>query len=145
MARIKIQQLPAYSFSTAIAVRISDINYGNHVGNDAMLSIIHEARLQYLRQFGYSELNCAGTGLIMADVGIEFKKEMFYGDTAVVEVTATDFSALGFDLYYRLSTNGALVALAKTGMVCYDYERKKLAGVPALLRQQLEQTASTKQ
>lgn len=124
----------SFSFSTLIPVRISDINYGGHVGNDAVLSLVHEARMQFLKSFGYSELDFAGTALIMADAGIEFKKELFYGDTVNVSVTAGNFSKVGFDLFYQLEKDvdgqAQTVALAKTGMTCYDYSKKKVTAVP---------------
>lgn len=124
----------SFSFSTLIPVRISDINYGGHVGNDAVLSLIHEARMQFLKSFGYSELDFAGTSLIMADAAIEFKKELFYSDTVNVSVTAGGFSKVGFDLFYQLEKDmdglAQIVALAKTGMICYDYNKKKVAAVP---------------
>lgn len=126
-----------FSFSTSIPVRITDVNYGNHVGNDAVLSIIHEARMQFLKNFGYTELNFAGTGIIMSDVAIEFKNELFYGDIVIASVTAMDFSKAGFDIYYKLETlrqaqddKKILVAVAKTGMVCFDYTRKKIVQIP---------------
>ena len=77
MSRIKLQMPQQFSFSTTIAIRISDINYGNHVGYDAVLSLIHEARVQYLASNNFTELQCGGVGLIMSDAGIEFKKEIF--------------------------------------------------------------------
>lgn len=137
MARIKIDLPGQFSFSTSIPVRITDVNYGNHVGNDAVLSIIHEARMQFLKNFGYTELNFAGTGIIMSDVAIEFKNELFYGDIVIASVTATDFSKAGFDIYYKLETlrqaqddKKILVAVAKTGIVCFDYTRKKIVQIP---------------
>lgn len=141
MARIKTEQPAAYSFSTTIPVRITDINYGGHVGNDAVLSLIHEARLQFLKSLGYTEMNLAGTGMIMADVAIEFKSELFYGDTVIASVAANDLSKVGFDLVYKLEkeTEGKrqLVAVAKTGMICFDYEKKKIAALPDEARQRL--------
>ncbi len=134
MPRIKVELPQAFTFSTVIAIRITDINYGNHVGNDTILSIIHEARVQFLRQHGYGELSMAGAGLIMADVAIEFKNELFYGDQVTAHVAAGDFSKISFDLYYKLEkeVNGKhiIVATAKTGMVCYDYVQKKIVPVP---------------
>ena len=132
MARIKLSLPGTFNFSTQILVRISDINYGNHVGNDAILSIIHEARMQYLNSVGFTELQFAGVGLIMSDVAIEFKAEAFYGDVLKASVTAGDFSKVGFDLYYKLerSSDNAVVAVAKTGMVCFDYEKRKVVAVP---------------
>lgn len=126
-----------YKFSTIIPIRISDINYGNHVGNDAVLSLIHEARVQFLAAHGFTELNCSGVGLIMSDAGIEFKKEIFYGDVIKAFVHATDFSSIGFDLYYKLQTNEKPAVLAKTAMICYDYEKKKIAQVPDVVREKL--------
>jgi acyl-CoA thioester hydrolase len=134
MARIRLEMPSDYSFSTLIPVRITDINYGGHMGNDAILSLIHEARMQYLRSFGYSELDFAGIALIMADVGIEFKKELFYGETVNASVCAGDFTKLSFDLYYKLEKEvegiWQTVALAKTGMVCFNYQSKRVNPVP---------------
>src|SRR6478672_8825727 len=124
MARIKLSVPARFSFSTQIPVRITDINYGNHLGNDSVLSILHEARMQYLQSIGYTELSFAGIGLIMSDVAIEFKGEAFYGDILNAFVTAGDISRVGFDLYYKLtkSSNEEVVAIAKTGMICFDYD-----------------------
>jgi len=54
MARIKIDIPEKVMATFPIPVRIADINYGNHVGNDAFVSIIHEARMQWIRQYGYT-------------------------------------------------------------------------------------------
>lgn len=132
MARIKLTLPNIFTFSTQIPVRISDINYGNHVGNDAILSIIHEARMQYLKSVGFTELEFAGVGLIMSDVAIEFKAEAFYGDTLKASVAAGEFSKVGFEIYYKLerSSDNAIVAMAKTGMVCFNYDKRKVVAVP---------------
>jgi acyl-CoA thioester hydrolase len=102
MARIKIALPVTFSFTTTIPVRITDLNYGNHVGNDTVLSIIHEARMQFLQHHGYSEMKFAGACMIMADVSIEFKSELFYGDIVTASVAAEEFSKVGFELYYKL-------------------------------------------
>jgi YbgC/YbaW family acyl-CoA thioester hydrolase len=132
MARVKVSIPDAFSFSTTIPVRITDLNYGKHVGNDSILSLIHEARVQFLKHHQLSELDFKGVGLIMADVAIEYKTELFYDDVLKIYVAADDFSSVGFDLIYKLVKNQeeTLVALAKTGMVCFDYSRKKVAKVP---------------
>ncbi|MBL7747340.1 MAG: thioesterase family protein [Chitinophagaceae bacterium] len=134
MARIKISLPDTFQFNCQIPVRITDVNYGGHVGNDAILSLIHEARMQYFSSIGYTEMNVAGAGMIMADVAIEFKSELFYGDVLTVSVTAGEFSKVGFDIFYKLEKQGVektiLVAAAKTGMVCYDYKMKKITAVP---------------
>jgi acyl-CoA thioester hydrolase len=142
MARIRIIMPEHFSFSTLIPIRITDLNYAGHVGNDMVLSILHEARVQYLMHFGYQESDLSGTGLIMTDVSIEFKKELFYGDTIIASVLASEFSRVGFELFYKLETrkNGTsiLVANAKTAMVCFDYGAKKVVSIPAIVVEKLK-------
>jgi acyl-CoA thioesterase FadM len=134
MERIKIQLPPTFQFHTIISIRITDINYGGHVGNDTFLSLIHEARLQFLLSKGYSELNIAGASLIMADAGIEFKKELLFNQQVRIWVAADGFDKMGFDLLYKLevliNNEWILAGKAKTGMLCFDYTLKKLIAVP---------------
>lgn len=140
MNRIKINLPKLFSFVTSIKIRITDLNYGGHVGNDRILALLQEARQEYLLQFGYGELDFEGLGLIMADVAIEYKSEIKYGHTIAVSVQAADFDKLGFDLFYKMEiiaeTENILAAKAKTGMVCYDYQTKKKTNIPeaALLK-----------
>ena len=138
MQRIKIDQPAAYTFSTHIPIRISDINYGNHVGNDAFVSIIHEARLQWLKKFDYSEIDVGGVGLIMSDLHIQFKNESFYGDVITVKISVGEITNVAFKLFYELSaqrnTENKLIALATTTMVCYNYQIKKVAALPVGLK-----------
>ena len=134
MARIKIELPDFFSFITHIPIRITDLNYGGHVGNDNILSLLHEARVQYLRSLGYEEMNVEGAGLIMSDVAIEFKSELFYGDVIRASVSAGEISKIGFELFHKLEkeTEGKniVVVTAKTAMVCYDYEKKKITALP---------------
>lgn len=142
MSRVKLTLPERFSFSTQIPVRITDINYGGHVGNDAILSLIHEARLQYLQHLGYTELNLQGLGLLMVDAAIEFKHELFYGNHLTIAVTAADISRSSFSLYYKMETvkedKTVVVAIVKTGMICYDYAAKKVASIPDEVRKSLE-------
>ena len=72
----------------------------------------------------------------MTDVAIEFKKEISFGDTVQIWVTAAGFDKLGFDLYYRMEImnpeKNILAAKAKTGMLCFDYSTKKKMAVPLI-------------
>lgn len=142
MARINID-IPEKTIGTfTIPVRIADINYGNHVGNDAFVSIIHEARMQWLKQYDYTELRIECVGLIMSDLAIEFKNEAFYGDVVEVKLSAGEISRVSFELYYQLfvkrNDKSIHLANAKTGMVCYDYNAKKVAAIPEKLKAILE-------
>jgi len=135
MARIKIDLPSKFSFSTTIPVRITDINFGGHVGNDTILSLVHEARAQFFTHCGYTELDFAGAGTIMSDVAIEYKNQTYYGDSIVASVAVGEITKVAFDLFYKLEKRSAAdrlipVALAKTWMVCYDYDLKKVTAIP---------------
>ncbi len=129
--RVKIK-FPAHSplASMHIPVRIGDINYGNHVGNDAILSILHEARMQFIAGAGHTEIRLGNHGLIMGDVMIAYRGEAFYGDQLLVELYVDELTARSFDFLYRVSTTRAgkqvVIAEAKTGMICYDYSAKRI-------------------
>lgn len=134
MARITLELPLQFDFSTTIPVRITDLNYGGHVGNDTILTLIHEARIQFLKHHGYSETNIGGKAMIMSDVAIIFKNELFYGDNVRISIAVTETERASFDLFYLLEKNmegkSVVVAQAKTGMVCFDYERKKVTSLP---------------
>ena len=138
MARTKIQ-LPQNSHGCyQIPVRITDINYGNHVGNNAIVEIIHEARVQFLKENNFTELDAGGTGLIMNELQVQFKNESFYPDILSVDVFIGEISRTTFELFYRLRTqrngNTITIAHAKTGMVCYDYTAKKVVSISEPLK-----------
>jgi len=133
MPRIKIDLPSEFLFSCDIPIRITDLNYGKHVGNDALLGLIQESRVQFLKNYKQAdELDVFGVGLIMADVGIQFASEVFYGANVKVEIAAADFAGRSFDLLYKLSDaeSGQLIAKAKTGMVCFDYQQRKPIAIP---------------
>ncbi|HEY0680402.1 MAG TPA: thioesterase family protein [Chitinophagaceae bacterium] len=142
MNRIKIELPENFEFSTRIPVRITDLNYGGHVGNDTILTIIHEARMQFLKHHGFAELDLGGPGIIMSDVGIQFKNELFYGDVVIAAVTAGGAGRIAFDIYYKLEKEEGdkriLIAAAKTGMVCYSYSLKKTVSIPEEVRIKLK-------
>ncbi|RYY39434.1 MAG: thioesterase [Chitinophagaceae bacterium] len=137
MARIRLELPSHFPFSTSIAVRVTDLNYGNHLGNDALLGLIHEARMQYFAAAGCAELAFFGVSLIMSDAAIEYKGEGFQGDALRIEVASAHWSRVGFDLYYRVTKNEGKtpIANAKTGMICFDYSNRKIVPVPEAAKQ----------
>lgn len=132
MGRIKVELPETFPFSTELTVRITDLNYGGHLGNADTLGLLHEARVRFLNSFGYSEIDVEGYGTIMLDAAIQFKNQAFAGDVLVTEVAAGDFSRIGCDIFYRLTNreSGAVVAVAKTGVSIFDYKNQKRISPP---------------
>ena len=132
MARTKLQMPESYLFSTSIDIRITDLNYGNHLANDSLLSIIHETRVRFLNHFGYTELDIEGIGIMMADVVIIYKSQAYYGESLTIEVGTGDISKKSCDLFYRVTKgNDKIVAFCKTTIVFFDYQIQKPANIPS--------------
>ncbi|MDY6910943.1 MAG: thioesterase family protein [Chloroflexota bacterium] len=136
MGRIKLEMPDNFDYTTEVPIRISDINYGGHLGHDAILPLTHEARVRFLKQLGYSELSIEGAASIMADAIIVYKGQGFYGQTLKIEIAARNFSKRGLDFLYRLTDTqtGNEIALVKTGMVFFDYAKQKPIEVPPKFR-----------
>ncbi|RYD98163.1 MAG: thioesterase [Sphingobacteriales bacterium] len=136
MEKVKII-LPADppDFECLITVRVSDINYGNHVGNDSLVSFLHEARVQFLTDMGYTEFDIEGVGLIQADLMVRYKNEAFLGDKLSCKIFFVNFSARSFDMICSITTErnhqNITIAAAKAGLVCYNYQTKSIAQLPA--------------
>lgn len=141
LARLQINLPEKFIFVTEIPVRVSDLNYGGHMGNDSILTLLQEARTLFYRHLGFeSEIKLEGTvGQIIADAAIVYRSESFLGDVLVVQIAVADVTKYGFDLFYKITNKvtGQDVALGKTGIVCFDYEKRKVASVPFPLKQKL--------
>ncbi len=141
-------------FSTQIPIRIGDINYGKHLGHVELIGILHEARVQFLAGLGYSELDIEGVGLILRELTVQYKAQVYYGQQLHIELFISDWSNFGFDLSYRISTTPLLpslstkttgptipatylVAMARTTMLFFDYTRQKPASVPPVFKNRI--------
>ncbi len=142
MARLTIDLPEEFIFTTEISVRASDLNYGAHVGNDSVLTLFQEARILFYRQLGFKdEVNLDGSiGQLVSDAAVLYKAESFLGDELIIQIAVADFSKFGFDFFYKMSnkTTGKEVARGKTGIVCFDYDKRKIAPVPIVLKQKLQ-------
>jgi acyl-CoA thioester hydrolase len=123
-----------FRFSNEIDIRISDINYGGHLGNDRYLSIFQDARLRYLKQFGYSELSIGeNTSLIMKQAHIDFKAEAFWDDRLTVYVRISKIKSIKFMMEYLMvkdNDQAKVVASGYTEMVGFDYQNRKVKKLP---------------
>ena len=135
----------SWTFQIDLPVRITDFNYGHLLGNDSFLSLLQEARVRWLHREGWTELKIDGsTGLILVELEVRFKAEAVFGDVLRIELAPTEWSSVGFDLLYR-ATNAATgdeIARARTGMGFFDYAARKLARVPAGVREKMERVTA---
>ena len=132
MTRVKIDLPEKFIFKTELSLRITDINYGGHLGNDSVLSIAHEARIRFFSKHGFTEKDVGGAGIIMVDAEVQYKAEGFYGDVLTIEVGIKDITKTGYDIVYQLTNKETeiVIAIVKTGIVFWDYKERKVMPVP---------------
>ena len=132
MQRIKIDLPNKFIFTTEISVRVYDVNFAGHLSNDSILSMVHEARILFLKNWGFSEVDTCGAGIIMFDAALQYKSQGYHGDILVFEVIVDNFIKTGCDFIFRITNKetGKEIARAKTGIAFFDYKTNKLVSVP---------------
>jgi acyl-CoA thioester hydrolase len=109
-----------------------------------MLTLLQEARIQFYRSLGFKdETSFEGSvGQIIVDAAVQYKAESFLGDVLVVQIAADDFTKFGFDLLYEVKNKSTRqeIARAKTGIACFDYQKRKVTRIPQVLASKLQPT-----
>ena len=133
MARVKLTPLDHYQNIYETTVEVTDINYGNHLGNDALVGIIHRARVHFLHRLGASEydLGDGKTGILLADLIVNYREESFLFDKLSVESNIGEVRSKGFRMFHKITAEqGRLIALVETGLVAFNYQKRKVARIP---------------
>ena len=133
MARVKLtipEEKPI--FSTTIDIHVNHVNYGGHMGNDAVLTIAHESRIQWLKSHKMTELKTTNGGLIMVEAVINYRNEGFHGDKLLIDIYSSDVTSRSFDLIfdiYKILNKKIPVAVVRTGMLCFDYSTRRQVNI----------------
>ncbi len=132
MARTKLDLPANFLYETSIKIRISDINYGNHVGHDSLVSVLHEARSCYLKSLNQSELDCFGRGIILTELTVQYKSEVFYGDILTVAFAPQNVNLRSFELLHLVKNqdSGNEVVRALISFLWFDYTTRKVGSIP---------------
>jgi acyl-CoA thioester hydrolase len=133
MQNFKIPSITKIIFHTILEVRISDINYGNHLGHDSFISLLHEARVRFLKELGYTdELNINGLGMLITNLVVNYVNEAFYPDKITINIEIGDVTRTSLQLIYQavILENNQEIAKALTTMTFYDYQKSKVAKIP---------------
>lgn len=141
MPRIKLDEQPVYESSYTIVLQPRDINYGGHLGNDSLVSLIGTARAGMLHSMGLSEGNLGDgrTGVIIGDLVVNFKSEGFMFDELKIDTHIEEITRTGFRMFHRVTKGKTIIALAEAGMVAFDYMTRKIGHVPGQFVEALEQ------
>ncbi|MDP1527773.1 acyl-CoA thioesterase [Rhodoferax sp.] len=139
MARIQIRLPSHFAFSTELMLYQSHMNYGGHLDNALLLTLVSEARVRFFQSLGYTELDIEGAGIVVSDAALQYRSEAFHGELMVVRMAASDVGRKGFDMVWSMTEQSSQreVARGKTGIVFFNYETRKTAPMPAAFRDKL--------
>ncbi|MBT8327859.1 MAG: thioesterase family protein [Bacteroidia bacterium] len=128
---MKIEMPSTWQFKTEIEIRVTDLNYGNHLANQQFLAFAQEARMKFFNQFSFTELDFGGTSLIQADAAITYKGEGHLADIVEISVSAIKTGNSSFNVFYSFwnKTKNAPMADLRTALVCFDYSTGKPVGI----------------
>lgn len=132
MPRLHFALPDHFRFATDVQIYISHVNYGGHLDNAQLLTLVSEARMRFFKALGYHEGNVEGYGIVVGDLGAQYRSEGFHGEVMRVELEPCDFNKYGFDLVFRMRETGTGrdVACGKVGIVFVRPEAKQVALVP---------------
>ena len=133
MGRVKLVPLDHYKGFYETTVEVTDLNYGNHLGNDALIGIIHRARVHFLHQLRASENNLGDgkTGVLVTDLIVNYLGEGFLFDKLCVESSIGEVRSKGFRMFHKITAEqDRLIALVETGLVAFNYQKRKVARIP---------------
>jgi acyl-CoA thioesterase FadM len=94
--------------------------------------MISEARARFLFEYGISETERDGTGIIVTDLATTYRAEAHARDQLLFEVGLMDFNKYGGDVTFRITRpkDKTLVAMAKQGFVFYNYKTGQVVAMP---------------
>jgi acyl-CoA thioester hydrolase len=119
-----------FKFHIPLTVRVNDLNYGNHMGHQHYFSYFQEARVAYLSQFGYSEFDLGGCGMIMAEAGCKYKQALFLNDKVRVACAVAELKSKRFTMTYQIEKDDKVCAEGFTINLGFDYQSNKVARLP---------------
>jgi len=104
--------------------------------NDALISMLSEARVQLLSHYKIDEVGHSGLGILVTDLATVYQAEIYYPETLVFDVGITDFNRYGGDFVFRVTRerDDAAVAQAKYGFVFFDFGEKRVTPIPDSFR-----------
>lgn len=136
MARLRIKPPSAPAFSVELPVRVTDLNYGKHLGHMEVVGLMHEARVRFLEHLGMTELDAEGTNLLVVDLAVSYRAEAFCGDRLEVSIGVEPEGSRGLTMVYglRRMSDDVVVAVGRTGVVFVDATTRRLVQAPKALR-----------
>lgn len=120
-----------------LTVRITDMNYGRHLGHDTLVSLLHEARIQAFGALGLTEWDMGGFPSVVADLAVQYQSEARWPDALVIETAIPEPAGKAITVYQRIrhAEGGRPVATARLNVMLVDPAQGRSVAIPDGVRQ----------
>jgi acyl-CoA thioesterase FadM len=124
-----------FVFETRLPVMVSHLNAGNQLAHESILTLLQEARMQYLSEEGMTETSLKGSvGFLISQANFNYRAQAAYGDELCIQIYASRFKpgARLFSLNYQVirTSDNTIIADAATQHAFYDYQARRITSAP---------------
>lgn len=137
MERVKLEfPEAAIRHRHPLSVRVTDMNYGQHLGHDTVISLMHEARTHALAALGFTEGDLGGYPCVAADLAVQYQAEARWPDALVAETAIPEPGRRAITVFHRLQrpADARTVATARITLMLVNPESGRSVAVPETLR-----------
>lgn len=135
MARITLAYPERTVFTCEKRVDPADVSPAEHLRFDRLVYYLLEVLDEYFKTLGIVRTPDQPRSFIVADLAVTFKDEAPIHEQLVIETGIGEVYSKGMEFYFRIriARNDKPVAVAKTGVVFFDYTRRNAIPVPSPL------------
>ena len=127
-----------------LTVRVTDMNYGRHLGHDAIVSLLHEARIQAFAALDLPEWDMHGHPSVVADLAIQYHREARWPDALLIDTAVPEPQGKALIIYQRIyqADSEQVVATSRVNQLLIDLATGRPVAVPELVKQALANARS---
>ena len=122
-----------------MTVRVTDMNYGRHLGHDALVSLLHEARIQAFAALDLTEWDMHGYPSVVADLAVQYQSEARWPDGLTIATAVPEPQGKSLTIYQRIYQldSQQVVATARINQLLIDPASRRPVDVPEPVKQAL--------
>ncbi len=115
-------------FTVDLTVRVADLNYGNHLGYNGLITMLHHARVEYFQHFDIDELDINGAKAYIKQLKVDYQGEAFLHDVLHFSYRVSEVSraVCTFEAVITKNADNEPVAHAFETMILLDNQTKKV-------------------
>ena len=128
-----------FRFWVSDKVRWSDLDLLGHVNNTVYPVYLENARAVYFKMLSLKDFWTEETGPVVANIHIDFKAPLHYGDTLEIGVRSYQLSRSSYQMGYVVCRNGKEIIAAEgtTAIVWARFREGRSAPLPEGFKQRL--------